>query len=435
MITDERILELNRAGLLADVLGFETEEVAAKTDGTAVVTVGGRQFIDFTGGIAVHACGHCHPEVVKAIQDQAANVLHTSDTMRHAPQLQLAEFLRRKLADTGIQDAAFVFMNSGSESNDGAAKLALKVTGRTKLVAFTGAFHGRTMLCSALSRSKALHWNALEPFLSPLRANILHGPAPRCAGCAMDHPDCCNVGLEKLFEANPGQIAAVFFEAQQGEGGYVPRTVESVQKLRALCDKHGALLIADEIQAGMGRTGRWFAYERFGVVPDIVVFGKAVGGGMPLAGLAARKALLEKWVPGEHGTTFGGNPVSCAAGFAALTVMERDGLVEYADRMGEAVKARLGKLIGSHGVVDVRGNGFMLGIEIRDAQGKPDGARLDRIKLACRAKGLLTLTCGASLGDARADNTTLRLIPPLNTPEDTLWQGIGIVETVLQETA
>ncbi|MGC4044906.1 MAG: aspartate aminotransferase family protein [Armatimonas sp.] len=431
MVTDERILELNKAGLLADVLGFETEEVAAKTDGTAVVTVGGKNFIDFTGGIAVHACGHCHSEVVKAIQQQAAKVLHTSDTMRHAPQLELADFLRTKLANTGVKDAAFVFMNSGSESNDAAAKLALKVTGRTKLVAFVGAFHGRTMLCSALSRSKALHWNALEGFLAPLRANILHAPAPRFSADE-DAPDESNIGLEKIFEENPGQIAAVFFEAQQGEGGYVPRTKKSAQRLRELCDKHGALLIADEIQAGMGRTGRWFAYERFGVVPDIVVFGKAVGGGMPLAGLAANKELLEKWVPGEHGTTFGGNPVSCAAGFAALTVMEREGLVERADRLGEAIKERLGKLVGSYGVVDVRGNGFMLGIEIRNADGKPDAARLERIKLACREQGLLTLTCGAALGDPRADNTTLRLIPPLNTPEDTLWQGIEIVESVIQ---
>jgi 4-aminobutyrate aminotransferase len=433
-MTDEKILELNQAGLLADVLGFETEEVAKTTDGAAVVTVGGRRFIDFTGGIAVHACGHCHPEVVAAIQSQAAKVLHTSDTMRHAPQLELTSFLRDKLSLAGVPDAAFVLMNSGSESNDGAAKLALKVTGRTKLVAFTGAFHGRTMLCSALSRSKTAHWQALEPFLEPLRVNILHAPAPRCQGCELTSPECCNVGLEKLFEENPGQIAAVFFEAQQGEGGYVPRTVESLKKLRELCTKHGALLIADEIQAGMGRTGRWFAFERFGVVPDVVVFGKAVGGGMPLAGLAANRALLEKWVPGEHGTTFGGNPVACAAGLAALTVMEREGLVARADTLGEAIKDRLGKLVGSFGVVEVRGNGFMLGIELRTEDGKPDGTRLDRVKLACRAKGLLTLTCGANLGDTRADNTTLRLIPPLNTPEETLWQGISVVEDVLRET-
>lgn len=431
-MTDERVLEWNRAGLLADVLGFETDEVARSTDGTAVVTVGGREFIDFTGGIAVHACGHCHPEVVAAVQKQAAKVLHTSDVLRHAPQLELADFLRGKLARAGVPDAAFVFMNSGSESNDGAAKLAIKVTGRTKLVAFTGAFHGRTMLCSALSRSKSAHWSYLEPFLTPLRANILHAPAPRCAGCDLQKADCCNVGLEKIFEENPGQIAAVFFEAQQGEGGYVPRTAESLKKLRELCTKHGALLIADEIQAGIGRTGRFWAFERFGVVPDIVVFGKAVGGGLPLAGIAANRALLEKWLPGEHGTTFGGNPLSCAAGMAALNVIEREKLVERADRLGEEIKTRLRKLVGSHGVYDVRGNGFMLGVELRDSEGKPDGARLERVKLACRERGLLTLTCGASLGEPSIDNSTLRLIPPLNTPEKILWKGISVVEDVLK---
>lgn len=425
------ILELNQAGLLAEVLGFETDEVAGQTEGSNVSTLSGREFIDFTGGIAVHACGHCHPAIVAAIQEQAAQVLHTSDTMRHAPQLELADFLRGKLASAGVENAAFVFMNSGSESNDAAAKLALKVTGRKRLVAFVGAFHGRTMLCSALSRSKSLHWQSLEPFLTPLRQHILHAPAPRCAGCTMDSPSCCNVGLEALFAEHGDEIAAVFFEAQQGEGGYVPRTPESGRRLRELCDKHGALLIADEIQAGMGRTGRWFAFEHLGVVPDIVVFGKAVGGGMPLAGIAARAELLARWTPGEHGTTFGGNPVSCAAGLAAVRLMESEGLVARAARLGEEVKARLGKRVGSHGIVDVRGNGFMLGIELRTQDGTPDYARLERVKDACREQNLLVLTCGAKLGDPQADCAVIRLIPPLNTPEDVLWAGIAVVESVL----
>ena len=431
MLTDESVLALNQAGLLAEVLGFETDEVALKTDGTAIVTVAGRTFIDFTGGIAVHACGHCHPEIVAAIQAQAGRVLHTSDIMRHAPQLELAQFLREKLAATGLQEAAFVFMNSGSESNDAAAKLALKVTGRKKLVAFVGAFHGRTMLCSALSRSKQVHWQALEPFLAPLRSHILHAPAPRCAGCDLAHSACCNVGLERLFAEHGADIAAVFFEAQQGEGGYLPRTPESGKRLRALCDQYGALLIADEIQAGMGRTGRWFAYEHLGITPDIVVFGKAVGGGLPLAGLAARRTLLEQWEPGEHGTTFGGNPVSCAAGLAALRLLEREGLVERAARLGEAIKAELQPLVGTQGIVEVRGNGFMLGIELRTPEGLPDYARLERVKRACNHQGLLVLTCGARLGDPRADNATLRLIPPLNTPEEILWQGITLVKAAL----
>ncbi|MBB6048981.1 aspartate aminotransferase family protein [Armatimonas rosea] len=425
------ILELNQAGLLAEVLGFETDEVAGQTEGSNVTTLSGREFIDFTGGIAVHACGHCHPAIVAAIQEQAAQVLHTSDTMRHAPQLELADFLRGKLADAGVENAAFVFMNSGSESNDAAAKLALKVTGRKKLVAFVGAFHGRTMLCSALSRSKSLHWQSLEPFLTPLRQHILHAPAPRCAGCTMDSPSCCSVGLEALFTTHGDDIAAVFFEAQQGEGGYVPRTPESGRRLRELCDQYGALLIADEIQAGMGRTGRWFAFEHLGVVPDIVVFGKAVGGGMPLAGIAARAELLARWTPGEHGTTFGGNPVSCAAGLAAVRLMEREGLVARAARLGAEVKARLGKRVGTHGVVDVRGNGFMLGIELRTPDGAPDYARLERVKDACRERDLLVLTCGAKLGDPHADCAVIRLIPPLNTPEDVLWAGIAVVESVL----
>ena len=181
----------------------------------------------------------------------------------------------------------------------------------------------------------------------------------------------------------------------------------------------------------MGRTGRWFAFEHLGIVPDIVVFGKAVGGGMPLAGIAASADLLARWTPGEHGTTFGGNPVSCAAGLAAVRLMESEGLVERTARLGEEVKARLRKHVGSHGVVDVRGNGFMLGIEFRTPDGTPDYARLETLKDACREQNLLVLTCGAKLGDEKADCAVIRLIPPLNTPEDVLWHGIEIVERVI----
>ena len=474
-----QVLGWNASGLLADVVGFETDEVALTTSGTTVGTYRGATYIDFTGGIAVHACGHNHPEIVAAIQAQAARTLHVSDILRHVPQLELASWMRRLFdtvfgslrrsavpPDFGSSDLSapdtfpsntrspapalsetppamnaspwtFLFMNSGSESIDAAAKLALKATGRRKLLAFEGAFHGRTLLASALSRSKTLHWNAYEDFLAPLRANILHAPAPRCAGCQLSKPadQCCANGLERILEQQGRDIAAVFLEAQQGEGGYVPMSPTAAQKIRLLCDQYGILLIADEIQSGWGRTGKWFGFEHLGIAPDVVVFGKAVGGGLPLAGVAARHDLMDKWQPGEHGTTFGGNPLACAAGLAALQIIARDGLVEHAACLGEIIKARLRPLAGHNGVADVRGNGLMIGVELRDAQGRPDYARCDAAKLQARANGLLLLTCGAKIGNPHADNAALRLIPPLNTPEAVAHCAVDILIDALRQTA
>jgi 4-aminobutyrate aminotransferase len=287
-----------------------------------------------------------------------------------------------------------------------------------------------------MSRSKKAHWEPYEQFLTPLRANIIHAPAPRCERCSVKkQANCCMDGLERIFAEHGNDIAAVFFEPQQGEGGYFPLTPASAGKIRELTQKHGALMIADEIQTGIGRTGNWFAFQRLGVVPDVVVFGKAVGGGLPLAGIAAPKELLAKWQPGEHGTTFGGNPLSCAAGLAALKIIEREGLVEYADCLGNKTKARFGEFIGQFGIVDVRGYGLMLGIELRDAEGNADYARCERVKNACREEGLLVLTCGAKIGAPGVDNAAIRLIPPLNIPEATYLRGLDILENALRTVA
>lgn len=436
-LSDEGILELNAAGLLAEVVGFETHEVARHAEGTAVQTYGGKEFIDFTGGIAVHACGHGHAEVIAAIIEQAAQVLHTSDIMRHVPQLEMAQFLRERFAEAvGGEEWTFLLMNSGSESIDSAAKLAMKATGRKRLVAFEGAFHGRTLFATALSRSKSTHWRPYEAFLEPLRAHIHHVSAPRCTpGCDCQQEPCCVKSLETLLASVGHEVAAVFFEAQQGEGGYVPFSPEAAKRIRELTKQYGVLLVADEIQSGFGRTGKWFGFEHLGIQPDITVFGKAVGGGLPLAGVGAAQSLMGRWQPGEHGTTFGGNPISCAAGLAALRVIQRDGLVERAAQVGEAMKARLCTLVGKHGVVDVRGNGLMLGVELRAADGSPDYARCEAVKLRCREAGLLLLTCGAKIGNPIADNSTIRLIPPLNTPEAILRQALDILETALKEVA
>ena len=435
MLTKERVLALQSENLLAEVLGFEMDEVAKSAQGTSVTTWAGKDFIDFTGGIAVHACGHNHPEIVQAIQEQAAKVVHVSDVMKHTPQLELVEWMHALFGQiVPGSDWTFLLKNSGSESIDAAAKLALKATGRKKFIAFDGAFHGRTLFATALSRSKCLHWEAYETFLEPLRAHILHAPAPRCCGCDLQQETCCVKGLEKLLESVGDEVAAVFMEPQQGEGGYVPFLPLAAQQIRRLTEKRGILLVADEIQTGWGRTGKWFGFEHLGITPDIVVFGKAIGGGLPLAGVAARRELMALWQTGEHGTTFGGNPLACAAGLAAMRIIEREGLVECAACLGALTKARLRPLLGKHGVVDVRGFGLMLGVELRDSDGQPDYARCNAVKLKARELGLLVMTCGAKIGNPLADNSTLRLIPPLNVSEEVLMQGLDILETALQQT-
>ncbi|HLJ56563.1 MAG TPA: aspartate aminotransferase family protein [Chthonomonadaceae bacterium] len=428
----DQVLQWNDEGLLAEVLGYETTEVADRALAAHVETLAGAHYLDFTSGIAVHALGHTHPNVVKAIQDQAASVIHTSDVMRHAPQLALAHWLRERLAAAVPGEPWSVqFMNSGSESIDAAAKLALKATGRSKFIAFRGAFHGRTLFATALSLSNLVHRRAYEPLLARLDEAILRAPAPRAAP---GDPSCADA-VEALVEQNTGEVAALFFEPQQGEGGYFPMLAGVAARLREITRAHGILMIADEIQTGFGRTGRWFDFERLGIAPDILVFGKAVGGGLPLAGIAAPSSVMAKWVPGEHGTTFGGNPVACAAGLAAMRGIEKDGLVAKAAQLGDEVKSRLGRLVGSAGVHDVRGNGLMIGIEFRDRAGHPDYARVAAVKAACRERGVLVLSCGARIGDLATDNAAIRLLPPLNVSREDLERGLTALEESIAATA
>lgn len=430
MLDEQTVEALMAERALAEVVGFETEEVALTAAGSSIVTYGGGTFIDFTSGIAVNSVGHSHPEVSQAIVDQVKRVTHVSDTMRHTPQLELASWMRKQFHKAAPGEPwTFLLKNSGSESIDAAAKLALKATGRRKLIAFDGAFHGRTILGTTLSHSKTGQWAPYEPFIEPLRANVLHAPAPRCAGCGLKRNagECCALGLPSLIEGLGDDVAAVFMEPMQGEGGYRPFSVEAAARIRQVTKDREIMLIADEVQSGWGRTGKWFAFEHLDIVPDIVVFGKAVGGGLPLAGVAAPQSTMDKWQPGEHGTTFGGNPISCAAGLAALTLIEREGLVDRAGKVGEEIKARLASVIGQHGVADVRGFGLMIGVELQNADGGPDYARCEAVKQIARDEGLLVLTCGAKIGKPGTDNSTIRLIPPLNTPADVIDKAIDIL--------
>ncbi|MGO8672271.1 MAG: aspartate aminotransferase family protein [Capsulimonadaceae bacterium] len=418
-------------GPLAEVVAYETSEVAQTGAGAILCANSGRQYIDFTCGIAVNTLGHNHPAAVRAIVEQSSRVTHVADVMRHIPQLRLADRIRQLLAQAVPgSDWSILFLNGGSESVDAAAKLAMKVTGRSRFLAFEGAFHGRTVFATALSHSKRRHWDAYEPFLMSLRANVVHSPAPLCGSCPASEQvptDCCADGALRILGDIGEKVAAVFFEPMQGEGGYRPFSRRGAERIQRSARSCGALLVVDEVQTGFGRTGRWFGFEHLEIEPDIVVFGKAIGGGLPLSGVAARRELMERWEPGEHGTTFGGNPVACAAGLAVLQTIEDEGLVLQASTLGTVIRDRLSALVGKHGIVDVRGLGLMVGIELRAPDGSPDYARCEAVKHAAADMGLLVMTCGTRIGSSIADNSAIRLIPPLNVSMETLDHGLDIL--------
>jgi 4-aminobutyrate aminotransferase len=381
--------------------------VMKRGSGAIVEDVDGNQFLDFAAGIAVVATGHSHPKVVKAIQDQAAQFLHMSGTdFYYESMVELAERLA-KLTPGGLPRRVY-FGNSGAEANEAAIKLARYHTGRDKFIAFFGAFHGRTMGALSLTGSKTVQRRGFHPSLP-----VYHIPYPnlyrRPMGISAEQHayDCVGALEEQLFKTTvpPEEVAGIFVEPVQGEGGYLVPPKEFHQELRRVADKYGILLIHDEVQSGMGRTGRLFASEHFGVVPDIVTIAKGIASGMPLSATIARADIMN-WPPGAHASTFGGNPVAIAAALATLDLLE-ESLIANSAAMGEYMLARATKWPARfRHVGDVRGLGLMIGIElVTDQQTKERAPQLrDKLEFMAFEKGLLILGAGAN---------SIRLCPPL----------------------
>ncbi|HUG53955.1 MAG TPA: acetyl ornithine aminotransferase family protein [Vicinamibacteria bacterium] len=387
--------------------------VVESGSGPVVVDVDGNRYLDFAAGIAVASTGHSHPEVVAAIQRQAERFLHMCATdFYYESVVSLAEGLARRAPGPGPWRVFFA--NSGAEVVEGAVKLARLRTGRQKIVAFYGAFHGRTYGALSLTASKPVQRRGYAPLLP----EVLHTHYAYCYRCPVNrHPDTCRVECldlltETMFSTttDPSEVAAVIVEPVQGEGGYVVPHAGFLPRLRELTRQHGILLIADEVQCGMGRTGRMFASEHFGLEPDIVVLAKGIASGMPLGALVAREDVM-RWDSGGHGSTFGGNPVSVAAALATLRLLE-EGLIANAERVGRVLMAALRDRLGRHAVVgDVRGLGLMIGVEIvRDRFRREPAPELrERILDEAFRRGLLLLGCGRS---------TIRLAPPLVVDEE-----------------
>jgi 4-aminobutyrate aminotransferase len=385
--------------------------------------VDGNLFLDFTAGIAVTAAGHCHPHVVAAIKDQSDKLLHMSGTdFYYEPEIALAERLT-SLAPGSAPKKVF-FTNSGAESLEAALKLARWQTGRTRVIAFLGAFHGRTYGAMSLSGSKVVHRRGF----SPLVPDIHHVPFPRgCTACSTAHECSCVKQIEDTLLkriAPPDEVAAIFVEPIQGEGGYHVPPPGFLPALRQLCDKHGMLMVADEVQSGMGRTGRMFAVEHWNVEPDIVCLAKGIASGMPLGAMIAKSEVMT-WPPGSHASTFGGNPVSCRAALATIELLE-GGLMTNATQRGEQLKAGLRELQSQHPETlgDVRGLGLMVAMDVI-ANGQPSPKLRDRLVDEAFDNGLLLLGCG---------ECAIRFCPPLCVTEAQVDSAAALLCRVLVNT-
>jgi 4-aminobutyrate aminotransferase len=414
--------------VLTSALVMHTGIVVKKAGGVYVEDLAGRRYMDFTSGLATVNVGHNHPAVVEAIKKQAEDFIHSGCIFYYEPLIALAEKLRQ-VTPPGID--MFFFSNSGAEAVEGALKLARHSTGRQGIVAFTGGFHGRTFGAMSLTTSSMRY----RKMYHPLVPSVYHAPYPYCFRCFFgQRPGACGMDcytyLERLFKhlIPPEEVACIIVEPLLGEGGYVVPPEEFLGRLRALCDRWGILLVLDEVQTGMGRTGKWFASEHFGVVPDIMTIAKGIASGLPLSAVAAKKEIMEKWPKGAHGTTFGGNPVSCAAAAATIGIIGKEGLLDQTLRTGGHAIQKLKSIQERYPCIgDVRGLGLMIGIEFVTAAGGPDTAGLNKVIGRCLEKGLVLLECGV-------DKNIIRLAPPLIVRAEEIDAGLDIFEEALKDT-
>jgi 4-aminobutyrate aminotransferase len=391
--------------------------------GAVIEDVDGNCFLDFTAGIAVTASGHCHPKVVEAIQTQSERLLHMSGTdFYYGPQRELSERLA-KLAPGESPKKVFL-ANSGTEAIEAAIKLSRWHTGRKKIIAFYGGFHGRSLGALSLTASKIAQKRKFGPLLPDVHhveyPNPYRGPTKE---------ECFRQIEKHLFGriASPDEIAAIVVEPIQGEGGYIVPPAEFLPRLSELAKRHGILLVADEVQSGMGRTGKMFAAEHFGIVPDIICLAKGIASGMPLGAIIANSEVMN-WTPGTHASTFGGNPVCCAAALATIQLLESE-LMQNAAEVGEVLMQELKQLANRHALIgEVRGHGLMIGLElVKDRAAKtPAKEQAQELMQQAFRKGLLLLTCGES---------TIRFCPPLVITKDQVQSVVKIVDEVLNEIA
>jgi 4-aminobutyrate aminotransferase len=414
---------------LSQILKQATGVVAARGQGVHLYDEADRRYLDFTAGIGVTSTGHCHPRVVEAAQRQVGTLIHGQyTTVMHRPLLTLVDRLSEVLPP-GL-DRMF-FANSGSEAVEAAVRLARQATGRPNVIAFHGGFHGRTVAAASLTTSGTKFRSGFSPLMGGV--HIAPFPDPTHFGWPVE--GATTFALKQLdyllaTASSPADTAAFIVEPVLGEGGYVPGNERFFAGLRERADRHGILLVVDEVQTGFGRTGRFWGGDHFGIRPDVVVTAKGLASGFPLSGIAASSELMGKAWPGSQGGTYGANAVACAAALATLDVINDEKLVENAAERGDQLRAGLLEVAGEHAAVsDVRGLGLMLGNEFRDADGNPDGAAAAAAQQEAARRGLLLLTCGVW-------GQVVRFIPALVVQPDQVDEALSIwSDSVAEVTA
>lgn len=403
--------------------------VAESGEGCIVRDVDGNEYIDFNSGIAVMNVGHCHPKVVQAVSEQVKKFMHYSYTDFYYPYVvRLAEKLTE--ITPGDFPKKFFFGNSGAEAVEAAIKVVKWHTRRPYLLAFIGAFHGRTMGAVSLTASKPIQ----KKYFFPMMPGVVHVPYPYCYRCVFNltYPDCnfyCVDYIEDMVLKKfvpPEETAAIVFEPIQGEGGYVVPPPNYFQRLKKLADKYGILLVADEVQSGMGRTGKWFAVEHWNFEPDVLCMAKGIASGFSLGGIMAKAEIMD-WEPGAHCTTFGANPVACAAAMAVIDVIKEENLLENATKQGEYALKRLKEMQEKYEIIgDVRGKGLMIGVELVRSKYTKEPAEEESHEVIkrCWKKGLVIITAGDS---------TVRIAPPLIITRELFDIGLDILESCIKE--
>ncbi|MCX5726224.1 MAG: aspartate aminotransferase family protein [Candidatus Saganbacteria bacterium] len=410
--------------VLSPVLAHYTELEVTRGRGTYLFGADGKKYLDFAPGIAGTNIGHCHPKVVAAAEKQIHNLIHAcAGIVYYEQNIALAE----KLKEIAPGDLSMSFFcQSGSEAVEGALKLAKYVTGKPGIICFKGSFHGRTLGALSITTSKEKYQKGYKPLLP----NVFVAPYPylfQAGGKAEKLAKKCLSETEKILKKNKGKIATMIVEPIQGEGGYVVPPKKFLQGLRALCNKHNVLLIFDEVQSGFGRTGKMFASEHFGVIPDIMALAKALASGFPLGAVVSTEELMTKWSPGAHGGTLTGNPVSCAAALATIDVIENEKLAKNSEELGNYFKKKLEELKGKYPVIgDVRGLGLMIGVEfVKSGTNEPNPEAVKFILKECLRTGLILISCGTC-------DQVIRFIPPLSVSKEEIDQAFNIFEKALE---
>lgn len=413
---------------LSPLLKQATPVVAARGEGVYLYDEDDRRYLDFTAGIGVTSTGHCHPRVVAAAQEQVATLIHAQyTTVMHRPLLTLTERLGEVLPER--LDSAF-FSNSGSEAVEAALRLARHATGRPNIVVFHGSFHGRTVGAASMTTSGT----KFRAGFSPIMGGVAVSPFPTAYRYGWDEQTATDFALRELdyllaTVTAPAETAAFIVEPVLGEGGYVPANTAFMEGLRERADRHGILLVVDEVQTGWGRTGRFWGHDHFGVQPDILITAKGLASGFPLSAIAAPADLMAKAWPGSQGGTYGGNAVACAAAIATLDVIRDEGLVENARVVGAALADGLEKVAANTaGIGDVRGLGLMLGSEFVTADGQPDPGTAQRAQQKAAELGLLLLTCGPF-------GNVVRMIPALVVTKEQVEDALGIWAAAVEYAA